>query len=173
MFFETQASWLYLIAPSAVLIAGLIDDLRSKKIHNKLVILLLALAAIYQFVVFGQPGLVNGLMASGFALLIFLPMVLSRMLGAGDMKLMLAFGMSTLWINVLWTSVYAIIWGAVFGILHALLQKKFKHLFFNTINLVASKGKVSSETQKIPFTVPLLLGWIHQIIASSTNGGLW
>lgn len=161
----------YYILPTLILIVGVVDDLRTKKIHNKLVIVLLAIAALYQFAFFGPTGLLQGLMASGLAFLIFVPMVLSKMLGAGDMKLMLAFGMSTIWVNVLWTSIYSLVWAAVFGIIYAISHKKLTGLLVNTIDLAKFKKGASDNTLKIPYSIALLMGWLHQLANLFFKGG--
>lgn len=169
--FEISTSYYSLIVPTLILIVGVVDDLRSKKIHNKLVLVLLALAAIYQFVSFGSAGLTNGLLGSGLAFLIFVPMVLSRMLGGGDMKLMLAFGMSTYWSNVLWTSIYSVIWAAVFGIIYAITHKQLTAVVLNTVELAKMNKSAREHTLKIPYSIALFMGWLQQILLTYVLGG--
>lgn len=112
---------------------------------------------------FGSQGLLVGLMGSGLAFIVFLPMVIGKMLGAGDLKLMLAFGMATSWVNVLWTSIYSIIWAAIFGVIYAVAHKQFRNLILNTISVASLRKEHNIETLKIPFTIALLMGWLHQI----------
>lgn len=162
---------LTLIVPTLILFAGVIDDLYSKKVHNYLVLALIFLAVIYQFFAHGSQGLVDGLISAGLALAITLPMVLSRMLGAGDMKLMMAFGLSTMWPNVLWTIIYSFIWAALLGVLHALLNKKGKLLFMKTFSLVVTKGKDFESDFKIPYTIALAFGWLHHLVITNFSTG--
>lgn len=158
------------LTPTAILLAGLIDDLYTRKVHNGLVLGLCGLAIAAHLWIGGVDGLVQGGLAAGFAFLITLPLVLMNALGAGDMKLLIAFGLSAQWPTVFWVVVYSMIWGAVFGLLVAILRGQALSLILRTID-VATRKKIDPVTlQKIPYTVPLFFGWLTHL--SQTTGGL-
>src|SRR5687768_9071403 len=100
------------VIPSLILLAGVVDDLRSRKVHNELVLVALALAVISCVWIGGGAGLWTGLLGLGAAVLMTLPLVLFGILGAGDLKLFMAFGMATTWEVVVYVGIAALIWGA-------------------------------------------------------------
>lgn len=148
-------SWL---VPSLILAAGVIDDIRSRKVHNELVLVSLAIAAAYSIYAGGLAGLGTGLLGMGAALFMTLPLVLFGILGAGDLKLFLAFGLATSWNAAVYVGIAALIWGAIFGILRAAAGGQLKTLFANTVNLASRKP--AGELHRIPYTVALLMGWL-------------
>ncbi len=161
-----------MILPSLILLAGVFDDLRSRKVHNKLVIALAAIGAIYTFVLHGTDGLLWGMVSAIAAISICLPLVLTRVLGAGDMKLLAAFGLTVQWNSVLWVIVYSIIWGAVLGVFRAVLRGEGMLLLQNTVKLAGRKPVENSSLQKIPYTVALFFGWLTHLALIHATGGM-
>ena len=158
------------ILPSLILFAGLVDDLRSQKVHNWLVLSAMAVAVVGTFFLGGVDGLKDGLMGGGLAIAFMLPMVLIGMVGAGDMKLMMAFGLSTNATIVLWVIVYSFIWGALLGLVRALLQKEGWNLLKNSFALITGKPRQELKLHKIPFTVALFFGWLTQVSLEASGG---
>jgi prepilin peptidase CpaA len=78
-------------AVALALIAGW-TDLRSRRIPNWLTVPALAIGLVLNFVVAGWSGVKTGLIGAGLGLLLLLPFVLLRSLGAGDWKLAGALG---------------------------------------------------------------------------------
>jgi prepilin peptidase CpaA len=78
-------------AVALALIAGW-TDLRSRRIPNWLTVPALAIGLVLNFVVGGWSGLKIGLFGAGLGLLLLMPFVLLRSLGAGDWKLAGALG---------------------------------------------------------------------------------
>ena len=159
------------LVPSIILFAGLVDDLRSRKVHNWLVLsaMVFAIVGTY-FLGGGFDGLKEGLLGCGVAIALMLPMVLLGMLGAGDMKLMMAFGLSTDTTTVLWVVIYSFIWGAILGLIRALLQKEGWNLLKNMFLILKGKKREEIKYHKIPFTVALFFGWLTHLSLQASGG---
>jgi prepilin peptidase CpaA len=84
-----QTIWMF--ALGVTLLAGLVD-FRTRRIPNWLTIPALILGISMHILVAGWPGAKTSLEGAGLALLLLLPLVLLRGLGAGDWKLMGAVG---------------------------------------------------------------------------------
>jgi len=163
---------LHLIVPTLILVAGIINDLKSRKVRNYLVLilLLLSIANIYFFAGF------EGLKWGGISLLVSLgsclPLVLTRIMGAGDMKLLMAFAVSVNPMSAFWVLIYSFVWGALLGVAQAFLKGDGMNLIHNTFAIVTSGKKSVSEEKlhKIPYTVALLFGWLTQLTLTGFNG---
>lgn len=161
------------IVPSLILCAGLIDDLRSRKVHNWLILSLAGLSLTFLFFHGGGPALEQGLYGMGAALLVGIPLVLMRILGAGDMKLLAVFGLVTSWSTALSVVGWSVIWGAVLGLFYALVTGRLKALFTSTGKIASGKTVEKTELQTIPYTVAILLGWLSYLTQSQSGGLLW
>jgi prepilin peptidase CpaA len=84
-----QAIWAALIG--VTLVAAFVDY-RSRKIPNWLTVPAFVAGVTLRTALFGWPGTKSALEGTGLALLLLLPLVLLRALGAGDWKLMGAVG---------------------------------------------------------------------------------
>ena len=157
--------WVWEIGvPTLILAAGVIEDLRSRKVKNSVVLICLGIAAISQFFFGGWSGLLIG--GSGFltAFLLHVPLVYARVLGAGDMKIMMAFGLSTNWQAVLSTALFALLWGALLGLTRALISGKILSLVTNTFKITYTRASLDDkELNQIPYTVALLFGWLSRL----------
>src|SRR4051812_27750863 len=103
-----------LVTASAILLAGVVDDLRSRKVHNKLFIVCAVAAVLVNFAFHGLGGLNTALLGFVAGFLVLLPLVLMKVIGAGDMKLFAAFGAMVGWSAVIDVAVLALVWGAIF-----------------------------------------------------------
>jgi len=155
-----------------VLIAGMVDDLRSRKVHNQLVIALLAATAVASVFFRGFEGSLVGVKALLLSLILTVPLFSARMVGGGDVKLFGVFALAVDPAIMFWTLVYSFVWGAVFGLMRAALQKQLMMLVRNTYR-IASRQKIHvQEIQKIPYTFALLLGWFTQLTFLRMGGAL-
>lgn len=159
------------IVPSLILLAGVVDDLRSRKVHNWLVGVLFVVAAVSQFYFQDWFGLQQGLFGCVTALVVTLPLVLTRALGAGDMKLMLAFGMATNWTVTLSVLFWALIWGALLGVIRAIVAGEFNKLLFSTYEVALRRRPPEASLHKIPYTVALFFGWLCYLTLARLPGG--
>ncbi len=154
------------------LVAGMVDDLRSRKVHNSLVLTLFALTVAASLYFRGPQESLPGLIAFGLALLITVPLFATRILGGGDVKLFGVFALALDPINMFWTLVYSIIWGAVFGVTRAALEKQLMMLVRNTYRTASRQKVQAQEIQKLPYTFALLLGWFTQLTFMRIMGSI-
>jgi prepilin peptidase CpaA len=148
---------------------AVLEDLRSRKFSNRSFMVIGTLALILAVAVQRQDFWHFGLVGffSGFALL--LPLVILKIVGGGDLKLMAAAGLLIGWNGVFWTVAYGMVWAAIFGIYQVLARGEFKRLTQNLSQMAATRSSAGLELHKLPFTVPLLLGWLTH----ATLEGLW
>lgn len=164
----------YLIAPSFVLLAGLITDLRSRKIYNLLVGICALVVIASTYFLFGTSGLQNGLLSSGMALVLTLPLVVFKILGGGDLKLFVVFGFATSMTTVMNVLIYSLFWGAIIGIGYAIYSGQATVLFSNLLKILKGTPRAKLQLQKIPYTVPLVLAWFTYVALHllESQGGL-
>lgn len=158
-----------MIVPTLILFMALCTDIKSRKIPNKLVIFSIGLALISSFYFFEFEGLRQGSIGGGLAILMTLPLVLLGALGAGDMKLMFAFGLATTYSAVFSVMVFSFIWAAIIGIGLALVNGRGKQMLQNLFKIVVAKSD-SSQLQRIPYTIPLFLAWVTFILIGLREG---
>ncbi len=160
-----------MIISTLILLAGVVDDLRSRKVHNELVLVLAAIGAVYTFWMGGLTGLGWGLLSATCAIVVCVPLITTRVLGAGDVKLLAAFGLTVQWSSVLWVVAYSILWGALLGVFRSILRGEGLLLLQNTVKIASRKQVDNSQLQKIPYTVALLFGWLtHWSLVLATGG---
>ena len=159
------------VIPSVILLGALATDLRTRKIYNKWVAICIVLAIFNSFYFFGWEGLQQGALAGGLALVATVPLVLIGALGAGDMKILFAFGLASTYQGVFSVLIFSILWGGLIGIALAVLRGQGKRLFNNTLKIILAKPRDESTYQKMPYSVALVLGWITFIVLSFWQGG--
>jgi hypothetical protein len=69
-----------------------------------------------------------------------------------------------------WTLVYSVVWGAVFGLVRAAMQKQLLALVRNTYKISGRQKVEAQELHKIPYTFALLLGWFTQLTLMQAGG---
>lgn len=148
------------LVASLILTAGVVDDLRSRKVHNWLAVLCLVIGLASSFYFGGWYGLQTGMLSAAVALAVSAPLFVFKIVGGGDIKLFVAFAASVSWTAALMTGFYSLIWGAIFGLLQALLQKQGSAVFKNIMTLTVERKTEGLSLHKIPFTVALLVGWL-------------
>lgn len=152
------------------LVAGLVDDVRSRKVHNALVLALLTLVVLATLYFRGFDGSLPGVGAFLLALVITLPLFAIGMLGGGDVKLFAVFALALDPTSMFWTLVYSLFWGAMFGVTRATLSRQLPVLVRNTTRLGMRQKLQPQELHKIPYTFALLLGWFTQVTILRTGG---
>jgi prepilin peptidase CpaA len=149
---------------ATILIAGVIDDLRSRKFHNWLFLACCALALLSVLIVNGWTGLYLSVFGFAAGIAVLLPFVLMGMIGAGDMKLMAAFGIVAGWNTVFSVAVMSLIWGAIFGVVKMAVSGQLKVLLNNMISIVTLNKRERLELHQIPYTIALLMGWLSHLV---------
>ena len=146
------------ILPAGILLAAVVDDLRSRKIHNVLILILLAVAVLS--VLFFQKGFFFAVAKLFMALGISVPLVLLKVIGGGDMKLYAVLGL-VLPPRLLFISlICAFFWGAALGLIKVILDGKTGILYMNFLSLLKFKKPSSDMLHSFPFSISLFLGWL-------------
>lgn len=158
------------LVPTFILAAGIVDDLRSRKVHNKLVLVLMAIGLTATYLQWGLHGLAFGLLAAFVALAICFPLVVTGIMGAGDMKLLMAFGAASSWNTVIWVLIYSFFWGALLGVFQSILRGEGRLLIASTWSVVLLQKKSQFPLHKIPYTVALFFGWLTLLTARQAGG---
>jgi prepilin peptidase CpaA len=128
-----QTIWMF--AVGVTLVAGFVD-FRTHKIPNWLTVPAFILGVGLHTVVAGWPGAKASLEGTGLALVLLLPLVLLRALGAGDWKLMGAVGAflgPILFLFVLFGSVLA---SGLMAAVEMMRTQRVKETFSNLVVLV-------------------------------------
>jgi prepilin peptidase CpaA len=154
-----------MVVPSVILLAGVVDDIWTRKFHNKLFIACTAIALISCLALGGIGQLGIGILSMMTAFVVMMPMVILKVVGAGDLKLMLAFGLASNWQDVISVIFYSLLWAMVFGLVKAALDKKLVLVFKNVGNMMTKKSIDSTTLHRIPYTVPLFFGWMSQLVS--------
>jgi Flp pilus assembly protein protease CpaA len=162
------ASGMVTTTATGILIWAVIEDLRSRKFSNRSFLIACAVAFFTAILTGGFSQTIS--MTLGFAagIVFFLPLVLTGAIGAGDMKLMSAFGILVGWQAVMWTGIYGLIWGAVFGLIQIIMRGQIRVLKNNLTSLAFTRTASGLQLHHIPFTAPLLLGWLSHLVLSGT-----
>ena len=151
------------IVPACILISSAIDDLMSKKIHNYLILVQAGVAVISVLIIQGPMSLLYALALMGLSLLITIPLVLLKVIGGGDMKLFAVLALVLPPRLMLWTFICSFVWGALLGVIKALLDKKASLLYFNMLFLFKFKPPATEQLHTFPFSVSLFLGWLSAL----------
>ena len=151
-----------------MLSASLYFDLRYQRIPNKLCLIALVTGLILNTFFYTWQGLSQSLLGAGLALIILLPAYKFRLLGAGDVKIMIAIGTISGPLIIGWSIAYAIIFGAITSILLALkavglrgmklTASRYLHSFYLRQYFKPESGDMGAV--KVPYAPALTLGWI-------------
>jgi Flp pilus assembly protein protease CpaA len=153
------------ILPSLILAAGAANDLYNQKVHNWLFLICLGCGLLYSIAFGGFSGLLDGLGGLLAALVTTLPLVLIRVLGAGDLKIFMAFGLTLSWQVVVSVAVYALFAAAAIGFLQVTFSGQLISTIKNMYCFLHPAYKVENQKlHRIPYTVALLLGWAMYLI---------
>jgi Flp pilus assembly protein protease CpaA len=161
------------VMATLILCAGVFDDLRTQKIHNKLILALLALTVLALLILSGPYAFIPALYSFLLALAFALPLTLAGVLGAGDMKLFAVFALATDMVGVTHVAIFSVVWGALLGLLRALFMGKARELLLSTTQLIWMKGGPAREAFKFPYSVALLFGWLSHLTVTHLGMSLW
>jgi Flp pilus assembly protein protease CpaA len=160
------------IVPTLILLVALITDVKTRKIPNKWVLISCVLAIISSFYFFEMEGIKQGAVGAGVALLMTLPLVLLGALGAGDMKLMFAFGLATNYSTTFAVLVLSFFWAVAIGLGIAFYKGRGRKLLNNTFKILTSQKPELESLERIPYTIALMAGWITFVLLGLKQGAL-
>lgn len=153
------------------LVAGLVDDLRSRKVHNALLLSLFPIVLAANLYFRGMDGALIGIGAFLLALILTLPLFAARIFGGGDVKLFAVFALCVDPSTMFYTLVFSLVWGAVFGLTRAALQRQILSLVRATYRAARRQRTPRHESiHPIPYTFALLLGWFTQLTLLRAGG---
>lgn len=153
-----------------ILLVGMFDDLRSRKVHNQLLLALFPIALLASVYFRGFDGTMLGVATLLGALVLTIPLFATGILGGGDVKLFAVFAMCLDTSNMFYTLVYSVVWGAVFGLTRATAQKQLFVLVRNTMKAARQQRLRPQEVHKFPYTFALVLGWFTQLTLLHAGG---
>lgn len=164
---------------AVIIVAALaaISDLRTRRLPNALTFGSAGLALGVQFMLSGWPGVATALAGWAVGLLVFFPVYALGGMGAGDVKLLAAFGA---WLGpwgAIWTAFYGALAGGVLALGVSLTRgyttTAFRNLgvllkswFFGGVRPIDGMTLSSSSGPRLPYAVPLAAGamvtlWMH------------
>jgi prepilin peptidase CpaA len=163
-----QAIWA--VAIGVTLVAAFVDY-RSRKIPNWLTVPAFFTGLILRTALFGWPGAKSALEGAGLALVLLLPLVLMRALGAGDWKLMGAVGAFLGPLMFLFVLLGSILCSGIMAIVEMARTHRVRETFSNLYVLVQgfftfglkANPKISldnPELLKLPFGVAVALATV-------------
>lgn len=155
MSFVTEAR---IVVPTLLLIVASVLDVRTGKFPNWLFVSAFLSAAIWLGLESGWGELMRGLGASALVFIILTPLVFMKALGAGDIKLMAVFCLLTDLFITGHVFVYSLFWGLLFGLFKMAVAGDLK-TFAQSFMLKTPQVK----SQKIPYTVAILFGWLSYL----------
>ena len=161
------------LLPTGLLLIAVVDDLRSQKIHNKLILFLLPIALIAVFLLKGFSGLKVALISALLSLVISVPLNLGRLIGGGDLKILVLFSLTVDWMIFSYSFFYALPWALLLGIFKVVFDKKLKDFLSNLLLIFQFKKIKSEQLHTIPFSVALLLGWLSYCSLNGKFYGLF
>lgn len=147
-----------------ILFVGMADDLRSRKFHNELFLICTGIATAAAISVNGWAGLNHALLGFLAGLVFMLPFVLMKIVGAGDMKLLAAFGAAAGWNLTLDVALASMVWGALFGVMQVTLKGQLKQMLRNMVVIAQSRGAETVSLHRLPFTVAFVFAWLTILV---------
>lgn len=153
-----------LITASLILMSGVVTDIRSRRFPNWLFIACSLLAFAVALFARGWVGVAFGTIGFFAGIACYMPLVLMGVTGAGDMKLLAAFGIAAGWNAVGFTAILSLIWGAVFGVVRVVVNGDGRAFLLNLYSLLLFRSGKGLELHKMPFTIAIFMGWLTYII---------
>ncbi len=147
-----------------LLLAGVVNDLRERKVRNPIVLAGFAVGVITALTTAGLQGLMIASLSLLTAIVAILPMYLMRVIGGGDVKLFAAVSLFLNWKAVLITLFASLIWGSVLGVAQVIMQGKGKAFAHNMMAVALRTKLQDTQVHKIPYTVALFFGFLSSLV---------
>lgn len=152
-----------LVWAGLMLLLGAVDDIRSRKVHNRLIAGIFISSLIVVTIVDGKIGLLDSLFSILTAFISVLPLYLLKALGGGDVKLFTAVSPLLTWKAVLVMLLGSLVWGALLGLFQVLLKGQGKALVQNMLGIFLRNKPAEQNLHKIPYTIALLFGFLTSL----------
>lgn len=151
-----------------VFLIALYLDLRYQRIPNLLCTVTLITGFIVQCYFSAWLGLLNAFIGAGLAFMLLFPAFALKLLGAGDVKLMVAIGAFLDVKLLLWSIIYSVIAGAITSLCLAFYKlgwKPFKEILLHYWRCLCLRQYIRPSDQgflalKVPYAPALAIGWL-------------
>lgn len=151
----------WILVPTLLLVIGVFEDLRSRKIPNQLNLLFLLVGLANQSFWFGFNGLGQAALGAVAAFGLAIPFYLLRIFGGGDFKLLVVLGTFTGIGYLVPTMGLILVWGGIFALVHSLTSGRISHVASNVVSVILVRKPLPDPLlHRIPFTLPILFGWL-------------
>lgn len=155
---------------AGLLLAGVVDDLSTRKVHNVLVLACLGIALVVT-VLTPQNPLSQAFLTLGYVALLGLPLYFFGVIGGGDYKLMIAISPLVSFDHVFHFYVASLFWGALLGLFATALRGELKAFFSNLYSVIVYRQGIEKvRLQKIPFTVAIFFGFLSVMMGTPIFG---
>lgn len=135
-------------------------DLKTKKIPNRLVLVTLVVSVIWIFISQGLSGWLNIVISFCAAMIFLLPLYLTRAVGAGDIKLILALSPLLDWQGLLLMILFSLIWGGLLGILRVVLRKEWSAFSSNLKMILVQQKPNEKSLHTMPYSIAIFFGYL-------------
>jgi Flp pilus assembly protein protease CpaA len=147
-----------------ILAPAVYSDLRSHRIPNKLIILGLFVALVFQLAASATHGLWSGLLGAVIGLACFLPFYAMRAMGAGDVKLMAVVGFFMSPMGALYAALFSLLAGGLcaFGyLMWRGLRASVSPLLHDGLTVAIQSAFIAARLarrDRLPFALPIAVG---------------
>lgn len=159
------------VASVAIALVASVCDLRARRLPNVLTLGSAVAGVLFSATAGGLSGFAWSLAGWAVGCALLLPFFLVRGLGAGDVKLLAAFGAWLGPVTVLWVAAYGGIAGGILAVLVSLSRGYFTQMIHNVRHIlmywrvfgprpVPDLTLADSKSPRLPYAVPLAMGTV-------------
>ncbi len=162
-----------LVPLAVVLLVSAYTDYRERKVFNKITYPAFFVGLACHGIALGLDGLLSGLGAAALTLVIGLALLATRVIGAGDIKLLIVVGAFLGFLGLAQVTFYSVLAGAVGGLVVAAINgylwdmlKRLGRFLRGIYRTIAYQSSVMTEKMErderswIPFAIAILFGGI-------------
>ncbi len=164
---------LKLLLPGLILLIASVDDLRSRKIHNKLILFLLPFVLLAVLLLKGFEGFFAGALSALLAVAAGIPLALIKVIGGGDLKLLVLFAFTVHLSVFIEIVIYSFPWAFLLGLFKIVWDKKLKEFFLNLFFMFRYRRVEGLKLHSIPFSFALFMGWLSFLTLEGVNYSLF
>ncbi len=151
------------ILAGLLLLAGVVVDLRSKKVPNRLIIIGFVLALLTLAVVDGRGGIWPAFASLGAATLFAFPLYYLRAIGGGDLKLIWILSLLLNWNMTITMILASMVWGSLLGIFRVIVSGNGKLFLRNMLSILKKDRPADEKLSHVPFTVAIFFGFLTSV----------
>jgi prepilin peptidase CpaA len=147
-----------------ILAPAVYSDFRSHRIPNKLIILGLIVALVFQLAASAAQGMWSGLLGAVIALVCFIPLYAMRAMGAGDVKLMAVAGFFMGPMGALYAALFSLLAGGLCAVGYLMwrgLRASVTPLLHEGLTAAIQSAFVAARLarrDRLPFALPIAVG---------------